>query len=797
MSLYSTATFVLYFAAQAGSLELSQRNGGNAGLWPASAVGLVFILGAPNNRRWLAALVTVGANAAAHLLFGSMPVEQLPLALGVRLLADWGGAELVIRVLGARPALNRSQPMLAFAALVALVVTPIVATVGALASAVTGGPAFPVSFIQWYVPEVVMTLMLAPALWASVQWVEHGRHRPWRAAARRGLERAVVLAVLAIAVGLVTLQPTTSVVSLPISIAAVPLMIVIAYRYGVGTTAWAGIVMFATLLLVTAGGAGPFANSRAPGFTRYVAIELYAGVLSISLVLMAAALKDLRESSDRLQSFLNTTDSAIVAVDSGRRIVGFSPNAARMFLKLANHSLARGQDPLGPVQGTPDTMIRRTKAWTSALAGQPDSATLEPDPATRVEMRYEPMLGADGQIVGAVATAIDLVQQEREEQASTRASRLEAIGRLAGGVAHDVNNLMTIVLGQTFVLRSGVTTGSEVAAIEEIEETVERTKRLSAQLLAFSRAQSLAPTVVTLATQVDATVSLLRRVVEERTVIHAEHRGPDWRVSLDIGQFEQVLLNLAVNARDAMPDGGELNIVTDSVRIASSDAERTRLAPGEYATLQMCDTGQGIAPEFLRDIFEPFVTTKGSKGTGLGLATVDAIMRKAGGDVTVESRLGIGTCFRLRFPRSHAAATVLPPRRGVVPPASKPAKLIVCEDEPAIRRIVIRTLESAGYLVHEAPTADDALAWLDGAGDDSELLVSDIVMPGMSGVQLLRAARAKKPQLRVLLMTGYSDGVLDSLEDIERPDGLLAKPFRGEELIASVQQILAGPRPAA
>ena len=790
-------TFALYFAAQTASLLLSQRSGGNAGLWPASAVGLVFILGAPANRRWLAALVTVGANLAAYLIVEPNLIAQLPIALGTRLLGDWGGAELIVRVIGVRPALNRSQPLLTFAALVAMVITPIVAAVGALYLVVSGGPSFPVGFVQWYIPEVVMTLMLAPALWVTLQWCQQRQQTSWRVAATRGIERALMLGALAVAVALVALQPSTSIISLPISIAAVPLMIVIAYRYGVGTTAWAGIVMFATLLLITAGGNGPFANTRAPGFSRYVAIELYAGVLGISLVLLAAVLRDLRASSDRLQSFLNTTDSAIVAVDSDRRIVGFSPNAARMFLSLSNHVLARGQDPLAPTQGTAETMARRSGGWARALAGQPDLARLQPDPERSYEMRYEPMLGADGQVVGAVATAIDLVQLEREEQANVRASRLEAIGRLAGGVAHDVNNLMTIVLGQTFVLRAGVATRTEVTAIEEIEETVERTKRLSAQLLAFSQAQSIAPTVVTLATQVDATASLLRRVLEERTVIRVEHHGPAWRVSVDVGQFEQVLLNLAVNARDAMPEGGDLSIVTNSVHLAPAEAEHRRLADGEYATLEVRDTGHGIAPESLRDIFEPYFTTKGAKGTGLGLATVDAIMRKSGGLVTVDSRVEEGTCFCLWFPRTLEEAAVTPAAPVALSAAPSAATLIVCEDEPAIRRIVIRTLESAGFSVYDAPTPADALAWLDGAGSDCHLLLSDIVMPGMSGVQLMRAARERKPALSVLLMTGYSDGVLEDLAENERPDGLLAKPFRGEELIARVQQILSQPRPKA
>ena len=788
---YLLASGSLYFLAQVGSLRGAQVLHGNSGLWPAAAVGLIAIIGAPEGWRWRVALTTLAANVGAHVATDGMNLT-VTLGVFVRLLADWGGALVVVRILGERPNLERSAPLITFTALVGLLITPVAALVAAMVIVGTSrgaGQSMGTVFVRWYVPEVVMTLILAPALWVGLDIAERVRRTTWRAMAERGL----ALLALVGAITAVTLNPVVAGVALPISIVAVPVLLVAGYRYGVGFTAWASVTMLVTLLVITAADAGPFAAARAPGYARFVAAELYIGALGISLVLLAAVLSDLRASSERFQSFLDTVDTAIIAVDSDRRIVGFSPAANQIFLDSAHQPLELGLDPLGPVHGPPDVMDRRRIGWRSALEGESDVAILEPDLKTRLEMRYEPMRNAGGVVVGAVATATDLLKREQSEQVRVRAERLEAIGRLAGGIAHDVNNLMTIVLGQTYLLRPEVRglTGAS-AALDEIDATIERTTRLTTQLLAFSRAQVIAPKVVTLAGQVDASADLLRRIVEEHTIIDVEHRGTHANVALDIGQFEQILLNLATNARDAMPDGGRLWIVTDTATLAPTDATTLGIRPGEYATLEVRDSGNGIAPELLDDVFEPFFTTKGTKGTGLGLATVDAVMRKLGGAVRVTSIPGAGTTFTMWFP-----CTAAPPEVERAPiardaPRQAGVRVLVCEDDAAIRRLVVRTLSNAGLSVHDAPTPADALAWLDGDGRDTELLVSDVVMPGMSGVELMREARRRIPELRVLLMTGYADDKLRDLSAADSPDRIISKPFTGTALLACAAELSEG-----
>lgn len=733
---------------------------------------------------------TLLANFIAHLQVTGLSSPNLLLALIVKLAADWGGATVIVRVLGARPNLERAGPLFRFAALVGLVVTPVAAVIGAAGIVYDGGPPFVTSFVRWYLPEVVLTLLLAPALSVALDGLERSRTIPVAALGER------LLALLAVmgGVALVTLHPMVAGVPLQISLVSVPLLIFVAYRFGVGVTAFATVMTFATLLVITLNGQGQFARAYDPGFSRYVAVVIYSGAIGIPLVLLAAILSELRASSERFQSFLDTVDTPIIAVDQDRRVVGFSAAAGALFSSTSNVQLTLGMDPLGPATWPAEVMARRGAGWQRALSGESDVAVLAPNAKTRVEMRYDPMRNAEGDVVGAVASATDLLRREREEQARVRAERLEAVGRLAGGVAHDVNNLMTIVLGQTFILRDAAqTVEGRRHAIEEIETTVDRTKRLTTQLLAFARAQVISPRVVSLAAQVDASMTLLRRVVEEHTVITVTHRGEPWNVRLDIGQFEQVILNLGANARDAMPEGGELRVTTDTTHVDADEAAALGITAGEYATLIVRDNGHGISDEVLRDVFEPFFSTKGTKGTGLGLATVQAVVRKLGGAVRATSAVDEGTEFTLWFPRTHETPEPVPQPAPAVAVATHSGRVVVCEDNDAIRRVVVRTLTTAGFSVFDAPTPADALRWIDGDGRDTQLLVSDVVMPEMSGVELLREARARIPGLRVVLMTGYADDILRDLDERDRPDALLPKPFYGAEMIAQVKSVLARP----
>jgi signal transduction histidine kinase len=787
---YLATTFALFTLIQGVSLAVSAELGQRTGLSPAAAVGLVMILGAPTSGRTLVAITTLLANATAYWLVPNAQAAPPLVGLGVRLLGDWGGALLLLRVIRERPSFDRTSWLLRFAGLIVLVITPIVSITAAVLQVIERGGSLFTEFVHWYVPEVIMMLTVGPAIWVLRDVVARAQRTPRGEIVRGGMALTTLVIMAAIAVH----QPNVEGITPPISLAVVPLMLYIAFRFGVGATAWAGATVMVLLIAYTAAGIGPFAATRAAGIPRFVAVELYVGALTIPLVGFAAVLQELRESSQRFQSFLDTTPTPMIAVDLSRRVVGFSPGADEMFRAASGVGLRSGMDPLEPLQGAPEVTERRARGWTQALAGTVDVAILEPDAKTRVEMRYEPMRNANGEVVGAIASATDLLQQERQAAERERVSRLETIGRVAGGIVHDVNNLMTVILGQVFALRR-ITRESDAArvAFDEIELTVERTKRLSAQLLAFSRAQPIEPLVTELSSEARRTLDMLRRLLKEDAVLETHFADEGWHVAVDRGQFEQLLLNLVTNARDAMPSGGIVRIDSSRETLAATSATSLGLPAGDYVRLDVSDQGAGIPAEVITHIFDPFYTTKGAQGNGLGLATVKAIMQKAGGAVTVASTLGAGTTFSMWFPRTILPLT--PATTDVVAvdaPADVPAThALVCEDEPAIRRVVARTLSSAGWRVTECATAEDALAQLSGATTPYAVLITDVVMPGMSGIDLMRAARQIRPEIAVMLMTGYSEEIVHAVDETDRPDVVLPKPFRGEDLLREARRLIA------
>ncbi len=784
-------TAALYTLVHALPLRAIRVTGEDPGIWMAGAVGLVMIVAAPAGGRTWTALTTMGANVLAHLLAGVHAPVQVLLDVLVRAIPDWGGALLLVRAAGERPVLERSGPLLRVTALVLLVIAPLAALLGAAALAVQGLVPFGPAFVRWYVPEVVTTILCVPAVAVLLDLPKRLAEASWAALSfgAAALGGGIVL------VALVVNHPTVAGVTIPISVPILAALLLVAYRFGAGVTAWTAVVLAAVVIAFSAQGVGPLAANRPPGFARNVVALLYVGALGIALTILAAVLADAREAAGRFQAYLDATDASIVAADGDLRVVGYSEEAQRLFSRFARAPLRLGADLLTDYPGLAEFARAREQGWRRAIAGEPSTILVEQGPDQRVEIRFEPLRDPRGHVVGAVSLGTDLARREREDRERTRASRFGAIGRLAGGVAHDINNLMTVILGQTFLLRTDLpVTAASAEALDEIESTVDRTRRLTSQLLAFARAQVVAPRVIALRAAVDHTMSLLRRVVEEHTRCEVEHTGEDWAVRIDPSQFEQVLLNLAANARDAMPQGGRFTIRTGSERLGPGRADDLGVAEGEYATLEVTDTGSGMPADVLERLFEPFFSTKGAKGTGLGLATVQSIVREIGGAVSAASAIGLGTTIRLWLPRSteplpEPEAPRVPVARG------GRAGVVVCEDEPSIRRSVVRTLTGAGYACHEAATPQDALAYLAGEGRETALLVTDLVMPGMSGVELARRAREMNPALAVLVMTGYAD---DAARDALAPDVatdvatvVLAKPFSGQQLLETVAELVA------
>jgi len=409
-----------------------------------------------------------------------------------------------------------------------------------------------------------------------------------------------------------------------------------------------------------------------------------------------------------------------------------------------------------------------------------------------------------GRLVPAVAREAAAGRERRERRALEvqlrHARRMEAVGRLASGIAHDFSNLLTAVTGYTELLLDRLDPHDSLREVaEDIRSAAMRASALTRQLLTFSRRQEPRPAVLDLNVLVTDMERLLRRVIGEHITLMVTLTPGELRVSGDRGQIEQVVMNLVVNARDAMPHGGDLRLTTGHVDIGAA-AEGTTpgaLAPGPYVSLEVQDTGQGIDAETQERLFEPFFTTKeASKGTGLGLSTVQAIVRANGGAVTVHSRLSEGSTFRILLP--HAAEPVTTPvTRRTRPSLPRGTEtLLLVEDETGVRELVRDLLGRCGYTVFEATDAGEAIAVFAKHRDDIQLLVTDVVMPQMNGRQLAERFLAERPALKVLYMSGYTDEPVNA-DDASGAAAFLQKPFTPDVLARTVRDVLDGKPPAA
>jgi len=396
---------------------------------------------------------------------------------------------------------------------------------------------------------------------------------------------------------------------------------------------------------------------------------------------------------------------------------------------------------------------------------------------------------------GAVVFARDVTERKRLEQSLVMAQRLESVGRLAGGVAHDFNNMLGVIMGHA-ELRLAMTAPSDPARadLEQILGAARKSADLTRQLLAFARKQTTQPRALDLNECVSSTMKMLRRLVGEDVSITWVPSTPLWNVYIDPSQIDQVLANLFVNARDAMPQGGQMRLETgNDVLDAAFCARHAGAAPGEYVRLSVSDTGVGMSSAVLRQIFEPFFTTKpAGEGTGLGLATVYGIVKQHGGAIDVYSEPGMGTTFRLWFPR-HTGATGVPDafQSPDAPPRGSETLLLV-EDEPSILRLGHTMLSRLGYRVLTATHAAEALQVAAAHQDTIALLITDVVMPGGNGRELAETLQRMRPAMRCLFISGYTADVIAHHGVLAPGVRLVEKPFSLAALARGVREALDG-----
>ncbi|HET6764150.1 MAG TPA: PAS domain S-box protein, partial [Longimicrobiaceae bacterium] len=545
----------------------------------------------------------------------------------------------------------------------------------------------------------------------------------------------------------------------------------------------------------------PFWNriSLAPVRDDRGAVTHYIGVLN-DVTARREAEEALRSREARFRSMLEYAHD-IVAVLDGDGSVTFASPAVERVLGYSRETL-EGMELLHLVH--PDDL----RAVQLAL----DDAVMRPGMPVWVELRLKHRDGGwrimetvgtsllhMPSVMGVVVNARDVSDRRAAEAALAesrmqflQAQKMEAVGRLAGGVAHDFNNLLTAIRGNADLLLLSLEEGDPAREdVMEIRRASDRAAELTRQLLAFSRRQVMQPRVLNLNEVVNGVERMLRRLITGDVQLHARLDPALGDILADAGQLEQVLVNLAVNARDAMPGGGQVEVETENVELDADTARRLPyVVPGPYVLLRVRDTGHGMDADTRERVFEPFFTTKEpGKGTGLGLSTVYGIVKQSGGYIWVDSEPGAGTTFSIYLPRTGDPAGVeaaAVPEAHAPPPAAGETVLVV-DDEVAVRNLAGRILARAGYRVLEVDDGFEALR-IAGEGAPLHLLVTDLSMPRMGGRELARRLLALRPEVRVLFFSGTAT-------EMEEAPGaaFLEKPFASQALLATVRDVLAAP----
>ena len=525
-----------------------------------------------------------------------------------------------------------------------------------------------------------------------------------------------------------------------------------------------------------------------------------------------------RAAEVRFMRFFHNTPMAIATVDKAGRVARSNGLFARMFQNVLKGQGAQGEEAsILSVVGERDRPALEA-ALRQAAEGQgeiaPVEAALEGEPErfahffiSAIEEKEE----RDGE--AAIVYALETTDRRKLESQFAQSQKMDMVGKLAGGIAHDFNNVLSAIMMATdFLLNAHKPTDPSFQDIMQIKQNANRAASLVRQLLAFSRRQTLRPQVLSLGEALSDLTMLLRRLIGEKVQLEVVHGRDLWPVKVDISQFEQVIVNLAVNARDAMPEGGKLVVRTANVSADESKEFPSKGMPAaDYVLVEVSDNGIGIAPEIIEKIFEPFFSTKEvGKGTGLGLSTVYGIVKQTGGFIYVDSGVGRGSTFRIFLPRYVRGAEEIeqldmlesPAIAGAIAATDDAVRaratdhtgqgtILLVEDEDGLRALNARGLVSRGYSVLQAANGVEAMAVLEKADGAVDLVVSDVVMPEMDGPTLLKEMRKRNPELKIIFVSGYAEGAFQKHLPEHGQFAFLPKPFTLKQLVAAVKETMA------
>ncbi|HJU04177.1 MAG TPA: MASE1 domain-containing protein [Nitrospiraceae bacterium] len=790
-------------------LLLAFVNASATAVWPPTGIALAALL-YYGYRVWPA--VFIGAFLVNHTTAGTIETSAA-IAAGNTLEA-LSGAYLALTFANGREAFNRVRDLAGFTVLTAVVSTMVGATIGVTALTLAGMAEwnhYGTIWLTWWLGNVEGNLIVAPVLllWAQpagVRWDRRQRMEIFCA--------FIVLVVVGQALfgGWWPFQDTRY----PVDFLAIPILAWIALRFGPRETATASFLLSMLAVWGTLRGLGPFAPH--PPNESLLLLQAFMSVVGLmALALSASAVERrqlevtlrhahaeaehavhegttvLHERTDALSALIQSAPIAIVSIDLQGRITRWNPAAERIFGWRQDQVLGDlppfiRKDQLAEFEELRERVLQGHTLIDIGLQRQRKDGT-----PINIRLSAAPLRDAHARIAGVMAVIIDMTEQKSLEEQFHQSQKLEAVGRLAGGIAHDFNNILLVITGYSEMLLSTLPEGDpQRVSIEEIHNAGKRAAALTAQLLAFSRRQVLQPQLMDLNAVVFGLDAMLQRLIGEDIQLIL---APDESLGLihaDPGQMEQVVMNLVVNARDAMPQGGRLTLTTRNLDLsAPSTFGRTSIPPGRYVMLAVGDTGIGMDDEMQDRIFEPFFTTKEpGQGTGLGLATTYGIINQSMGYITVSSEPGHGSTFTIYLPRAEAEVGALKPR---VPARDMPhgaETVLIVEDEPGVRAIVSDTLKQHGYTTLQARHGIEALLLGHQRKEPLHLVITDVVMPQMNGREVAEQLRLVHPEMKVLYMSGYTDDAVVRHGILQAETPFLQKPFTSQALVRKVRDVL-------
>jgi len=505
--------------------------------------------------------------------------------------------------------------------------------------------------------------------------------------------------------------------------------------------------------------------------------------------------EQLGEYRSRLALIIDSSDDAIIGKNLDGTIISWNKGAERIYGYAPEEVIGKHISLLAPGDRPDEIQEILQKIARGESTEHFESVRVTKDGRQLdVSISVSPLRDAKGEIIGASAIARDITAQKRAENQLHQSQKMEAIGRLAGGVAHDFNNILGIINACTEFLRDRLDPIAEPSRyVENITKTVERGSALTRQLLAFSRTPAIQPCVLDLNERLKDISRLLRPLMGDDVEVLIVSRSPSAVVEADPGQLDQILVNLAVNARDAMPRGGKFILETRAEKFDEAFAEQHQaMAAGKYVLLAVSDTGSGMDEATVSRIFEPFFTTKEvGKGTGLGLSTVYGIVKQSAGHILVYSEPGHGTTFKIYLPSAdHKIGLASKPEVETVAPKRQGTTILLVEDDETMRTLTRQLLQEHGYTVIEADDGKSALERVQSHPDPIDLLLTDVVMRRMSGPELVERLSASHPGLKVVFMSGYTGELIAEREVLKRGVTLLEKPFSRAALLNTIHTAL-------